>query len=305
MQAGFEIREGVDHQVVQPEQPALHTGRVYVLVPRDPDAIGAVLEGTFPANFFRLRFSLILVYHSFSSRTFTSWLHLTPETLDDPLVVATPSGDSSLLELVCRGCVVSLDDLWFEVDLIVIHMSEFDVILGMDWLSSYHVSIEWFAKTVSLRVPGRTKVVVAASRGNQFAEAFLACIEELVQQDPGRLLGETRIAAENQDVFQDIPGLPPVREIELRIELQPGTVPISRAPYRMAPVELRELQLQLEEMSALGFIRRSQSPWGAPVLFVKKKDETLRMCIDYRELNKVTIRNRYPLPRIDDLFDQL
>ena len=206
---------------------------------------------------------------------------------------------------MCRGCVISLDDLWFEVDLIVILMSVFDIIPGMDWLSSYHESIDCFAKTVSLRVPGRAEIVVAASRGNQFAEAFLAYIEELVQQDPGRLLGETRIASEYQDVFQDIPGLPPVREIEFCIELQPGTVPISRAPYRMAPAELRELQLQLEELCALGFIRRSQSPWGAPVLFVKKKDETLRMCIDYRELNKVTIRNRYPLPRIDDLFDQL
>ena len=82
---------------------------------------------------------------------------------------------------MCRGCVISLDDLWFEVDLIVILMSEFDIILGMDWLSSYHVSIGCFAKTVSLRVPGRTEVVVAASRGNQFAEAFLAYIGELVQ----------------------------------------------------------------------------------------------------------------------------
>jgi len=80
-------------------------------------------------------------------------------------------------------------------------------------------------------------------------------------------LGETRIASEYQDVFQDIPGLPSVREIEFRIELLPGTIPISRAPYRMAPAELRELQLQLKELSALGFIRRSQSPWGAPVLF--------------------------------------
>ena len=114
-----------------------------------------------------------------------------------------------------------------------------------------------------------------------------------------------RVVSEFQDVFQDISGLPPAREIEFCIELQPGTMPISRAPYRMAPAEMRELQTQLEKLRAQGFIRQSHSPWGAPVLFVKKKDGSLRMCIDYRELNKVTIRNRYPLPRIDDLFDQL
>ena len=99
--------------------------------------------------------------------------------------------------------------------------------------------------------------------------------------------------------------MPSRREIEFCIELQHGTVPISRAPYRMAPAELRELLAQLEELQAQGFIRPSHSPWGAPVLFVKKKDHTLRMCIDYRELNKVTIHNRYPLLRIDNLFDQL
>ena len=87
------------------------------------------------------------------------------------------------------------------------------------------------------------------------------------------------------------------------IEVLPGTSPISKAPYRMAPIELKELQTQLQDLLDKGFIRPSHSPWGAPVLFVKKKDGTLRMCVDYRELNKVTVKNRYPLPRIDDLFD--
>jgi len=118
-------------------------------------------------------------------------------------------------------------------------------------------------------------------------------------------LAKMRVIFEYEDIFQDIPGLPPRREVEFCIELQPGTVPISRAPYRMGPAELRELLAQLEELQVQGLVRPSHSPWGAPVLFVKKKDDTLRMCIDYRGLNKVTIRNRYPLPRIDDLFDQL
>ena len=104
---------------------------------------------------------------------------------------------------------------------------------------------------------------------------------------------------------RDLPGLPPDREIVFSIELMPGTAPISRAPYRLAPAELKELKVQLEDMIEKGFIRPSHSPWGAPVLFVKKKDGSLRLCIDYRGLNKVTIKNKYPLPRIDDLFDQL
>nr|GFA10493.1 transposon Ty3-G Gag-Pol polyprotein [Tanacetum cinerariifolium] len=103
----------------------------------------------------------------------------------------------------------------------------------------------------------------------------------------------------------ELPGIPPVREVEFNIELIPGAEPISKAPYRMAPVELKELKDQLQELLERGFIRPSVSPWGAPVLFVKKKDGSMRLCIDYRELNKITIRNRYPLPRIDDLFDQL
>ena len=99
--------------------------------------------------------------------------------------------------------------------------------------------------------------------------------------------------------------MPPKREIDFTIDLVPGTAPISKAPYRMAPAEMGELKEQLQDLLDKGYIRPSASPWGAPVLFVKKKDGGLRLCIDYRELNKVTIKNKYPLPRINDLFDQL
>ena len=108
------------------------------------------------------------------------------------------------------------------------------------------------------------------------------------------------------DVFlKELPGLPPQRVVDFGIELHPGTSPISMTQHRMAPVELQELSVQLQELLDKGFIRPSTSPWGAPVLFAKKKDKTLRLSIDYRQLNRVTIKNRYPLPRIDDLFDQL
>ena len=108
------------------------------------------------------------------------------------------------------------------------------------------------------------------------------------------------------DVFPDeLPGLPPHRDVDFGIELHPGTSPISMTPHRMAPVELQELRFQLQELLDKGFIIPSTSPWGAPVIFAKKKDKTLRLCIDYRQLNKVTIKNRYLLSRIDYLFDQL
>jgi hypothetical protein len=114
------------------------------------------------------------------------------------------------------------------------------------------------------------------------------------------------VVCEYADVFPDeLPGMPPGQNIEFAIELQPGTTPISKRPYQMPPAELAELKKQLQELLYKGFICPSTSPWGCPALFVKKKDESLRLCIDYRPLNAVTIKNKYPLPRIDVLFNQL
>jgi hypothetical protein len=118
----------------------------------------------------------------------------------------------------------------------------------------------------------------------------------------GRNSSSSRVA----DVFPDeLPGMPPDRDVEFVIELQPGTAPISKRTYRMPPKELAELKTQLQELLDKGYICPSSSPWGCPALFVKKKDGSLRLCVDYRPLNAVTIKNKYPLPRIDVLFDQL
>ncbi|GJX26989.1 putative reverse transcriptase domain-containing protein [Tanacetum coccineum] len=114
-----------------------------------------------------------------------------------------------------------------------------------------------------------------------------------------------RNAHQDPNIVTDLPCLPPVRQVEFHVDLIPGAAPVARSPYRLAPSEMQELFNQLQELSDQGFIRPSTSPWGAPVLFVKKKDGSFRMCIDYRELNKLTVKNHYPLPRIDDLFDQL
>ena len=119
-------------------------------------------------------------------------------------------------------------------------------------------------------------------------------------------LEDYQVLQEFRDVFpDDILGLPPKRDIDFTIELVPGTTPVSKAPYRISSLEMLELKMQLQELLEKKYIRPSVSPWGAPVLFVKKKYGTLRLCIDYRQLNKVTMKNTYPLPRIDDLFDQM
>jgi hypothetical protein len=136
----------------------------------------------------------------------------------------------------------------------------------------------------------------------------------MVQPDQGSMLNQTkavalediRVVQEYRDIFpEELPGMPPDHDIEFLIELLPGTPTISKRPYRMPVNELVELKKQIAELQAKGFIRPSSSPWGAPVLFVEKKDGTQRMCVDYRLLNEVTIKNKYPLPRIEDLFDQM
>ncbi|KAH0765510.1 hypothetical protein KY285_001381 [Solanum tuberosum] len=145
--------------------------------------------------------------------------------------------------------------------------------VGETWLSPYYVVLNCNTKDVKIEAPSIESIHVVS----EFSEVFP----------------------------NDLPGIPPDRNIDFCIDLEPGTRPISIPPYRMAPAELRELKAQIQELLDKGFIRPSASPWGAPVLFVKKKNGSMRMCIDYRQLNRVTIRNKYPLPRIDDLFNQL
>ncbi|GJZ20398.1 hypothetical protein Tco_0556988 [Tanacetum coccineum] len=137
---------------------------------------------------------------------------------------------------------------------------------------------------------------------------FLAHVttNEVEDKSENKRLGDVPIVRDFPEIFpEDLPGLPPTRQVEFQIDLVPGAAPVARAPYRLGPSEMKELSEKLKELYDKGFIRPSSSPWGAPVLFVKKKDGSFRMCIDYRELNKLMVKNRYLLPRIDDLFDQL
>ncbi|GJQ90678.1 putative nucleotidyltransferase, ribonuclease H [Tanacetum coccineum] len=189
------------------------------------------------------------------------------------------------------------DDKILSVNALPLDMFEFDIILGMDWLAAHRATIDCHSRRIISALKARTLL----SHG---CEGFLATIHDTTSDVSS--IHDQPIVSEFQDVFpEELPGIPPIRDVEFNIELIPGAEPISKAPYRMAPIELKELKDQLQELLERGFIRPSVSPWGAPVLFVKKKDGSMRLCIDYRELNKITIRNRYPLPRIDDLFDQL
>ncbi|GJT55287.1 hypothetical protein Tco_0990341 [Tanacetum coccineum] len=172
-------------------------------------------------------------------------------------------------------------------------LGSFDVIIGMDWMAEHHAEVVCYEKYI--RVPyGNDMMIVQGERSGVKNESRLEVISSIRKQ------------GDFPEVFpEDLLGLPLTRQIEFHIELIPEAAPVARAPYRLVPAEMKELAEQLKELSNKGFIRPSSSPWGAPILFVKKKDGSFWMCIDYRELNKLTVKNRYPLPRIDDLFDQL
>ncbi|GJW45079.1 putative reverse transcriptase domain-containing protein [Tanacetum coccineum] len=164
-------------------------------------------------------------------------------------------------------------------------------------------------KTIEVFIGGLPQSIkgnVTTFKPQTLEEAINIAQRLMDQKSDEKRLEDIPVVREFLEVFpKDLPGLPPVRQVEFQIDLILGATPVTRAPYRLAPSEMQELSNQLQELADRGFIRPSTSPWGAPVLFVKKKDGSFRMCIDYRELNKLTVKNRYPLPRIDDLFDQL
>jgi hypothetical protein len=173
-----------------------------------------------------------------------------------------------------------------------------DVILGMSWMKWHKAVLDISARLVHLNSPMYEKVTLHLPA--------ISCINASLHHVMERRLEDIHVVHEFSDVFpDDLPGMPPERAIEFKIELQPGTTPISKAPYKMSREELAELKIQLKNLLDKYFIRPSSSPWGCPALFVSKKDKGLRLCVDYWPLNAVTIKNKYPLPHIDILFDQL
>jgi hypothetical protein len=186
----------------------------------------------------------------------------------------------------------------FSTNLIILGGKGIDVILGMSWMKLHRAILDIAGRLVHLDSPVYGKVILhlpAISR-----------IEASLHHMAERKLEDIHVVREFLNVFpDDLPGMPHERAIEFKIELHPGTAPIAKASYKMSPVELKELKIQLQGLLDKGYIRPSISPWGCSVLFVEKKDKEMRLCVDYRPLNAVTIKNKYPLPCIDILFDQL
>ncbi|CAA0839221.1 Unknown protein, partial [Striga hermonthica] len=254
--------------------------------------------------------------HTFISRRCLDAIGVHAVTAVDPLEVSLASGRKMVTSAKATDLSLSIGGRVLTADAFVLEMKDFDFILGMDWLSFYHADIRCHDREITLYLPGdfgsknrslpqvvsMAKATKLLRRGN--CQGYLVSLVEDSQR--AQTPHDVPIVREFVDVFPDeLPGGPPNRQVEFSIDLIPGAGPVSKAPYRMAPKELQELKTQIQELFRLGFIRPSVSPWGAPVLFVKKKDGSMRMCIDYRDLNRLTIKNKYPLSRIDDLFDQL
>ncbi|GKC97073.1 putative reverse transcriptase domain-containing protein, partial [Tanacetum coccineum] len=258
---------------------------------RNPDS--NVVKGTFLLN---NRYASILfdigANRSFISTAFSSLINIAPTPLENSYDVELADGKIVGIETIVRGCTLNFLNHLFNIDLMPVELGSFDVIISMDWLRRCHAVIVCDEKLV--RIPyGNETLIFCGNESNNGIESRLTIIS-------------CSKAQEFSEIFpEDLPGLPPARPVEFQIDMIPGVAPVARAPYRLAPSKMKELSEQLQELSDKGFIRPSSSPWGASVLFVKKKDGSFRMWIDYQELNKLTVKNCYPLPRIDDLFDQL
>nr|GEV69098.1 putative reverse transcriptase domain-containing protein [Tanacetum cinerariifolium] len=276
-------------------------GRAFMLGAEEARQDPNIVMGTFTLNnhFATTLFDSGADY-SFVSTSFLTLLGLEPSDLGFKYEIEIASGKLVDIDKVIKGCKLEIEGHVFDIDLIPFGHGSFDVIIGMNWLSNNKAEIICHEKVVRIPLLDSNVLRVLGEKPDEKARFLMSTKASDKKQE------EIVVVRDFPEVFSDdLSGLPPSQEIEFRIELIPGATPVAKSPYRLAPSELEELSGQLKEFQDKGFIRPSSLPWGAPVLFVKKKDGSFRMYIDYRELNKLTIKNRYPLPIIDDLFDQL
>jgi hypothetical protein len=242
------------------------------------------------------------VSHSFISAAYVEKHNSPIALLKYQMIVSSPGGDMTVRQL-CPKVNLKIRGVDFVTNLIVLESNDIDVILGMDWLSKHKVLIDCTKKSLKLTTPDgkelefvvelavTTKVVANRAKENQL-DASQGPMVPAVNEFP-------------DDFPEELPGMPHDRDIKFVIDLMPGIVPIYKSPYRMATSQLAEFKEHIKELLEKGFIGPSSSPWRAPVIFVLKKDGTQRLCMVYHALNEVTVKNKYLLPRIDDLFDQL
>jgi hypothetical protein len=285
-----------NHQKGPQRGPAPRTGRAnYTIVEEIPTG-EEVLAGTFFLN----EHPVIILFdsgasHDFMSSTCAKKAKLSLVALGASYVISTPGGRVDANWIVQKA-PLELSGRIFHTNLIILGGKGIDVILGMSWMKLHRVVLDIAGRLVHLDSPVFGKVILHLPT--------IPRIEASLHHVAERKIEDIHVIWEFLDVFSDdLPGMPTERVIEFKIELQPGTAPIAKAPYKMSPVELKELQIKLQVLLDKGYIRPSISPWGCSALFVEKNDKEMRLCVDYRPLNAVTIKNKYPLPCIDILFD--
>eukprot|EP00253_Pinus_taeda_P033503 PITA_33503 len=245
---------------------------------------------------------------------------LQAEKFRNPWLVQLATGAKRRVLAKVNNCSLTIAGQPIVADLNVLPLGSYDILIGMDWLEKHWSLVNCKTKTIyykddrgeqqelqGIRHPVQIRPITASQLAKcikKKCQIYAIQVGYANQKDKTAMLGSIPVVQEFADVFpEEVPRLPTKRDVDFTIELIPGAAPVSRAPYRMSVPELTELKMQLQELLDKNYFRPSVSPWGAPVLFVKKKDGTFQMCIDYRQLNKLTIKNKYPLPRIDELFD--
>src|SRR5919202_3350477 len=274
--------------------------RVYALPAPEAKDDPRVVTGTFLVN--GIYASVLFdtgAFDSYVTTEFGALFDKVPELLDASFDLIVATGQTAVVDRIYRDCTLVLAENIFKIDLMPAPLVHFDVIVGMDFLDSVGADISCHLKHVRIpRENGETLTVECDRRGSKLN--IISCIQasKYLLKDCFAILAHVRdteveekrledvpVVRDFPEVFpEELPGLPPKRQVEFDIDLVPGAAPIARAPYRLAPSEMKELSDQLQELLDKGFICPSSSPWGAPVLFVKKKDGSMRMCIDYREL---------------------
>jgi hypothetical protein len=288
----------VNQQRGHQKGPAPRTGHAnYTTVEEIPTG-EEVLAGTFFLN----ERPIVILFDSGASHDFMSFTCAKKAKLSlvasgAPYVISSPGGRVDADQVV-QKVSLELSGRIFSTNLIILSGQGIDVILGMNWMKAHRAVFDITGFLVHLDSPVYGKVILhlhAISR-------IKASLHHMVVLK----LEDIHVIREYRDTFpNELSGIPPERAIEFKIELQPGTAPVAKAPYKMSHVEMKELKVQLQGLLDKGYIHPSTLPWGCSALFVEKKDKELRLCVDYRPLNAVTIKKKYPLPHIDIMFDQL
>jgi hypothetical protein len=290
---------GANSIPIAAKQNYVHEKVNYVIVEEAPDVVIGMffMNDTSTVALFDSRAS-----YSFISTTYIEKHNLSIALLKCQMIVSSSGGDMPTRQL-CPKVNLKIRGVDFVTNLIVLESKGIDIILGIDWLSKHKVLIDCTKKSVKLTTSDGKELEFVAEPVVT-AKGVTNCLK--VNQMDAIQGFEVPVVNEFPDVFlKEFPGMLPDQDIEFVIELMPGTAPIYKTHFRMTTPELVELKEHIKELLEKCFIHPSSSLWGAPVIFVPKKDDTQKLCVGYHALNEVTVKNKYPLPRIGDLFDQL